>query len=193
MKKSSPLDCNVNYAGIDYHKKFSVITLGDSKGKVVRTERIINDKHALKTFFKQYPGVICAVESCRGYEWFLDYLKELGHEVHLVNAYQTKLIAQSRCKTDKVDSRILMELLAIGFLPTCYQPTAMERQLRERLRWRAHLVRLTTRTKLQIHSLLDKENLGTSIPTLFTLEGRQFLTEVQLSPGRQTLLERENT
>lgn len=191
MKKSSPPDCSVNYAGIDYHKKFSVITLGDEKGKVVSTHRVLNDKESIRQFFASYPGISCALESCRGYEWFLDYLKELGLTVHLVNAYRTKLIAQSRCKTDKVDSRILMELLAIGFLPTCYQPTPQERALREGLRWRAHLVRLTTRCKLQIHTLLDKENMGSSIPKLFSSAGRDLLSQVQLSPGRQRLLKQQ--
>jgi transposase len=191
MKTSTPPDCEVNFAGIDYHKKFSFVTLGDAKGRVVGTHRLLNDKEAVKRFFSAYPGITCALESCRGYEWFLDYLKQLGLNVRLVNAYRTKLIAQSRCKTDKVDSRILMELLAIGFLPTCYQPTPEERQLRERLRWRAHLVRLTTRTKLQIHSLLDKENLGLSIPKLFSLEGRALLAQVQLSSDRQLLLQQQ--
>lgn len=192
MRKSTPPACAVNYAGIDYHKKYSVVTLGTADGKAVKTEKLINDKKIIKRFFSQYPGIVCAVESCRGYEWFLDYLKELGLTVHLVNPYRTKLIAQSRCKTDKVDSRILMELLAIGFLPTCYQPTPGERQLREKLRWRAHLVRLATRTKLQIHSVLDKENLGTTIPNqLFSAEGRGFLNQVQLSPARQQLLQQQ--
>jgi len=178
----------VTYAGIDYHKKFSVITLGDQNGKVVTTGRLSNDRQLIKKFFCEFPGVTCAVESCRGYEWFVDYLKELGLIVHLSNPYQTKQIAQSRCKTDKVDSRILMELLAIGFLPTCYQPTPEERALREQLRWRAHLVRYSTRMKIRIHSLLDKENCGSAID-LFGLEGQKFLKQVRLSPVRQALLE----
>ncbi len=183
----------VTFAGIDYHKKFSLITLGDQKGKVITSERLPNDRQLIKQFFSQYPGITCAVESCRGYEWFLDYLKELGLTVHLANPYQTKQIAQSRCKTDKVDSRILMELLAIGFLPICYQPTPQERALREKLRWRTHLVRYATRMKLRIHSLLDKENLGLVAPNLFTVDGRKFLKQIQLSPIRQALLEEHLT
>lgn len=183
----------VTYAGIDYHKKFSVVTVGDQNGKVVTTERLPNDRQLIKQFFSQYPGITCAVESCRGYEWFLDYLKGLGLIVYLANPYQTKQIAQSRCKTDKVDSRILMELLAIGFLPVCYQPTPQERALREKLRWRAHLVRYATRMKIRIHSLLDKENRGPVATDLFSLDGRKFLKQVQLSSARQALLEEHMT
>jgi transposase len=189
MAKCTTTLPTVTYAGIDYHKKFSMITLGDQNGQVVTVKRVPNDCQVISEFFKDYPKISCAVESCRGYEWFVDFLKELGLTVHLVNAHRTKQIAQSRCKTDKVDSRILMELLAIGFLPTCYQPTPEERQLREKLRWRAHLVRYTTRMKVRIHSLLDKENLGLFQPNLFTIRGRKVLEELQLSPSRRALVD----
>lgn len=189
MAKCTTLVPTVTYAGIDYHKKFSMVTLGDEKGKVVTVKRLPNDRHLISEFFKDYPKISCAVESCRGYEWFVDYLKELGLTVHLANAHRTKQIAQSRCKTDKVDSRILMELLAIGFLPTCYQPTPKERQLREKLRWRAHLVRYATRMKVRIYSLLDKENQSLDLPKLFTVRGRKVLKELQLSPSRRELVD----
>jgi transposase len=193
MVKCTTSLSSVTYAGIDYHKKFSVIALGDKNGKVITSERLPNDCQLIKQFFDQYPNITCAVESCRGYEWFVDYLKGLGLTVHLANPYQTKQIAQSRCKTDKVDSRILMELLAIGFLPTCYQPTPEERALREKLRWRAHLVRYASRMKIRIYSLLDKENLGLAATNLFAVDGRKFLKQVQLSPIRQALLEEHLT
>ena len=116
MRRSTTSSCAVTYAGIDYHKKFSVVTLGDSAGKVITTQRIPNDQHAIKQFFEDFSNVQCAVESCRGYEWFVDLLKDLKLTVHMANPYEVALIAKSRCKTDKVDSRILMELLAMGFL-----------------------------------------------------------------------------
>jgi transposase len=192
MRRSTTLPCAVTYAGIDYHKKFSVVTLGDSAGKVILTQRIPNDCYAIKKFFNDFSNLQCAVESCRGYEWFVDLLKELKMTVHMANPYEVALIAKSRCKTDKVDSRILMELLAMGFLPTCYQPTAAERRLRERLRWRCHLVKNMTRIKLRIHSLLDKENLGLQLgETVFRGKSRKLLEETELqAPGRQQLLQK---
>jgi transposase len=190
MVKSTTSLLPVTYAGIDFHKKFSVVTLGDANGSpIVSGHRLANDKGVIKKFFEDYPGVECAVESCRGYEWFVDYLKELGLTVHLSNPYRTKLIVQSRCKTDKVDSRTLMQLLAIGFLPLCYQPSPEERRMRERLRWRASLVQHTTRIKIKIHVILDKENQGLGIERLFSSTGRKFLNKVSLSESRKALLE----
>ncbi len=184
-KKSSA----ARFAGIDYHKQFSVITVGDDAGKVIVSgKRIPNDKEQIKRFFAEHPGVECAVESCRGYEWFVDYLKELGLKVHLSNPYRTKLITETRCKTDKVDSTTLMELLAIKYLPTCYQPTPEERVVRERLRWRASLVRQSSTLKVKIHTLLDKENLGIGVDRLFTKAGKENLANVPLSEPRRVLL-----
>jgi len=189
MAKSTTSLSPVTYAGIDFHKKFSVVTLGDAKGSVVLDgHRLVNDKEVIKKFFAAYPGIECAVESCRGYEWFVDYLKELGLIVHLSNPYRTKLIVQSRCKTDKVDSRALMQLLAIGFLPVCYQPSPEERRLRERLRWRASLVQHATKMKIKIHAVLEKENQVLGIERLFSSAGRKFLSKVPLSEPRKVLL-----
>lgn len=179
------------YAGIDYHKKVSVITFGDKDGKALKTERVPNDRQSVSGFFRQYPGLICTVESSRGYEWFVELLQSLGLTVHLCHPYAVKLIAHSRCKTDKIDSKILMELLAKGFLPTCYQPTPEERALRERVRWRMQLVRQATRIKIRIHSLLDKENLGLPGIELFSARGRKLLSQIVLasSTRRQLLAE----
>lgn len=189
MRRSATLSRVITYAGIDYHKKFSMVTFGDQSGKVILTQRVPNDRHTIEQFFKDAKGATCAVESCRGYEWFVDLLKELGMNVLIANPYEVSLISRSRCKTDKVDSKILMELLAMGFLPTCYQPTANERKLRERLRWRCHLVRNATRIKLRIHSLLDKENLGIQSSNMFKGKARAQLEVLHLrGPGRQDLL-----
>jgi transposase len=82
-----------------------------------------------------------------------------------------------------------MQLLAKGYLPTCYQPTPEERRLRERLRWRAHVVRYATRMKVRIHILLDKENLGLPDTDIFSVQGRALLKELPLSPSRRLLLD----
>ncbi len=180
----------VIFAGIDYHKKFSVIALGDAEGNLVDRQKLVNDEELIRRFFSQYPGLTCTVESCRGYEWFVDLLKEIGLTVHVCNPRQVKLIAQSKKKNDKVDSKTLMELLAKGYLPTCYQASPEERRLREKLRWRVHLVRNATRIKLRIHALLDKENKGLGCPDIFSSRGREYLKTVVLSSCRRELLDK---
>ncbi len=177
------------FAGIDYAKRFSYITLGDEDGNVLVQEQIPNEKILLLKFFEKHPKMTIAIEACRGHEWLVDLLREEKHTVHVGNVYAIKLIAQSRCKTDKIDSRILMELLAKGFLPTTYQPTVKERGYREVLRFRAHLVKSQVRYKLKVHALLDKENKGLAIPYLFSETGRKALSEVKLAEPKQQILD----
>jgi transposase len=148
-----------------------------------------NQREYLADFFGQFAKLECVVESCRGYEWLVEMLQDIGHTVHVGDSRSIKLIAQSRCKTDKIDSRILMELLAIGFLPTTYMPSAKEREYRELVRHRSSLVRTATRSKLRVHALLDKENKGIRYP--FSKQGRAQLEQLDLAGSRREILERE--
>jgi len=187
IKQTENWETLAKFVGVDYHKRSSLVSIGDAEANCLLQNRIPNDEAAIRELFQRLPaGTPCAIESCRGYEWLIDLLTDIGIKVHVANARGVKLIAQTRCKTDKVDSRVLMELLAKGFLPTCYQPTAAERSLRERLRWRAQLVRTCTKFKNMVHALLDKENKGFESP--FSVKGRKRLSEVELLADRAELV-----
>jgi transposase len=174
------------FCGIDYAKRFSYITIGDEEGRVLHQEPVPNEVGRLEKFFEQYPKLTIAIEACRGHEWLVDWLRDRKYVVHVGNVYAIKQIAQSRCKTDKIDSQILMELLAKEFLPTTYQPTKKERDYRELVRWRAQLVKSQTKYKLRVHALLDKENKGIASP--FSAAGREALKQVQLIGQKQAIL-----
>lgn len=134
MSSNTIMATNARYAGIDFHKRTSVVTLGDKDGKALHQSTLINDQAVISKFFKPFVGLEIVIESCRGYEWLVELLEELGHTVTIGDSRSIKLIAQSRCKTDKIDSKLLMELLAKNYLPSCYRPTAKERDDTE-LNW----------------------------------------------------------
>ncbi|OYV38840.1 MAG: hypothetical protein B7Z80_08945 [Rhodospirillales bacterium 20-64-7] len=177
------------YAGIDYHKRTIAVAVGDKEGRVLERFNLLNQTELVTKFFQQFSKIECVVESCRGYEWFVEMLQKQGHTVHVGDSRSIKLIAHSRCKTDKVDSQILMELLAIKYLPTTYIPTAKEREYRELLRHRSSLVQTATRSKLRVHALLDKENKGIRFP--FSKNGRKQLEELDLSESRRRIIQHE--
>jgi len=175
------------FAGIDYHKKSLVVALGDTHGKLLgQPERIPTEPETVRRFFRRYPGLHCAIENCRGFDWLVDLLKELGLVVHISNPYATRLIADSRCKTDKIDSRILMELLSKQFLPTCYQPTKAEIRIKEQIRWRRQLVKASTSVKNRAVALVDKENKGHSIS--FSASGLTQIKAIELQKHRKQLI-----
>lgn len=188
LEKRINADINsvATFCGIDYSKRFSYITLGDENGKVILQEPVPNEIGRLEKFFDQYKKLTIAIEACRGHEWLVDWLRARKYVVHVGNVYAIKQIAQSRCKTDKIDSRILMELLSKDFLPTTYQPTQKERDYRELVRWRAQLIKSQTKYKLRVHALLDKEHKGIINP--FSTVGREALKQVELAGAKQAIL-----
>jgi len=184
LEKSSK---TARFAGIDFHKSFSLVTLGDKHGEEILQEKLWHDDvQSIKKFFKQHNKVVCAIESCRGYEWFLDLLRDLGLEVHVCNPAKMKVICQTAFKNDKIDSRKIMDLLARNYLPTSYQATPEERQLRERVRWRSNLVRKSSATKNAIKAVLAKENISIKDP--YSKSGRQKLADEKMSKAHRTLL-----
>jgi transposase len=176
------------FAGIDFHKKISVVSVGDAAGNLLFQESLQNDVHILRKFFLRHGPLKCAIENCRGYEWMIELLKQCGCEVIVGNTYAIKLISQSKKKDDKNDSRILMELCAKDYLPKCYQPSPEERLLRERLRWRTKLMRSRTQYKNIAHALMDKENKGRKVTSR---KARKLAVKTaDLVPDRQERLTR---
>jgi transposase len=85
--------------------------------------------------------------------WFL-HLVSIDILVVLSNPSKTRLIAEARVKTDKVDARILAQLLRADMLPLCFVPNRRQRDRRQFIRHRIHLVKMRTEVKNRIHALL---------------------------------------
>jgi transposase len=84
-------------------------------------------------------------------------------------------------KTDKVDARILAQLLAADFLPGTWVADERTRMLRRLVMRRTHLVKQRTRVKNQVHAILAR-NLAPTCPhaDLFSRVGRRWLAGQEL-------------
>ena len=80
--------------------------------------------------------------------------EELGIDVVLSNPYQTKAIAASKKKTDKIDAVILADLLRGDFIAVCYVPDQDTVDSRQLVRHRYTMVKQRTRYKNLIHGIL---------------------------------------
>src|SRR5881396_421866 len=109
--------------------------------------------------------------------------------VVLANPKAVKNATQS-AKTDKLDARTLVRLLAAGFLPEVWTPDEQTRVLRRRISRRAQLVRQRTREKNQVHAILIR-NLKKRAPTadLFGSAGRRWLAALELPPDEREMLD----
>ena len=96
----------------------------------------------------------------------------------LSNPLQTKVISQTRCKTDKVDARVLADLARVQYLPTVWFPDADTLRLRHFFTDRELLVKHRTQFKNQVHSILHRSLITYETASLFTIEGLKWLEEL---------------
>jgi transposase len=172
------------HAGIDMHKRFSVVTVVDDEGiEVLSGHRLENDEEELKGFFSSLEGETRAtLEAGPCWHWMCDLLDEMEIENVLCHPLKVKAIASARIKTDRIDSGILAQLLRMDFLPCSYKPDMGTRHLREMLRYRASLVKVRTGTKNRVHALLARLNIRHSFTDLFGKAGLAFLRRLELAP-----------
>jgi len=154
----------MKYVGIDVHKKFCQAAVIDEDGELLDQIRFLNTKEEIKDFaFKllTFKDDVKAVVESTGNLWIqiYDILEKYGIEVFLSNPWKTRLIAEAKIKTDKVDAKILARLLRADMLFTCYVPGEEIRNRREFLRARVDFVKNKTQIKNRIHSILDKHGL----------------------------------
>ncbi len=93
----------------------------------------------------------------------------------LSNPLQTKVISQTRCKTDKVDARVLADLARVEYLPTVWFPDEDTLRLRHFFTDRELIVKHRTQFKNQLHSILHRSLITYETASLFTKEGLRWL------------------
>ena len=84
----------------------------------------------------------------------------------MADARKVKAIAPLACKTDRVDARVLADLARRDLVPEVWVPSLDERANRERLRRRAHLIRLRTSAINRTFGLLTQWGLRRNLTAL---------------------------
>ncbi len=169
-----------NYIGVDLHKKTCFITIMDNLGKIKKQTEIGSDKESVLKFFKKQTESKVAVESTMNWIPFYESLESLKIDVSLSNPLQTKAIASARIKNDKVDSKILADLLRTNLLPCAYIQPQKIRDLKELVRERYNFVQMRTQIKNKIHSVLFKTNNRHQFTNLYGKAGMKWLKEIEL-------------
>jgi transposase len=112
------------------------------------------------------PEVKACVEMMSGAVWVRDRLEQAGWQVEVADARKVKALAPLAAKTDKVDARVLATLAFRDLVPAVWIPSLCERALRERLKRRAHLIRLRSSAKNRTFGLLSQWGLRLSFQQL---------------------------
>ena len=109
------------YCGLDVATVSSYLHVSDEKGKRLVSGPVATKTEALQERLGRFvpDGLKVAIEAGNQTAWLHETLTRMGAEVTVVNPARVKLIAESRRKTDKIDAKILCDLLRLDGLPPC--------------------------------------------------------------------------
>ncbi len=188
---------------MDVHVRNSFLYATDAARKVLGRGRCSNTLLELGAFLKPVEQVAKAdaepvhvvLESTTNSRGIARMLAAYGREagidltVEVLDARRLRVIAESVCKTDGVDARVLNELAASNLkLPVCYMPDDEEFALREHLRARSDLVRIRTMFKNRVHAVLHRRAILAPQADLFGAAGREFLRQLSLDEAGRAIL-----
>jgi transposase len=183
----------MNSVGIDIHKTRCVACIKTLEGRILEEFTFQNTSQGLEelvTHLKPHQEVQVAIEST-GNLWtrIYDRLEQEQIRVVLTNPKKTKALTENKIKTDRIDARLLADLLRGNLLKASYVPPREIRIQRSIIRERARLVETRTILKNRIHTLLDKYDLHPPFTDLFGKHGLEWLSAVQLQPGDRVILD----
>jgi len=176
----------MKFVGIDYHKRYSVVSATDECGQQLKQRRISGNTAAgFAQFFSELGEENKVVmEACWNWGWLYDLLGQIDGvgEVVLAHPYKTRLIAEAQIKTDQLDAQILAKLLRGDLIAESHAPSAATRARKHLLRQRLFFVRLRTMLRNRMHAILDRQH-GLGRPQLknfFCRRGQTWIENVQL-------------
>lgn len=178
--------------GLDIHKENCQPTVIDEAGNIIEEKRFESRASAIIAFFRKHPNAIVAIESTGVYEHIYDTISLLGIKVVVANPLKTRLIAEARVKTDKVDSRILAMLLKADMLPESYVPDKEIREARRDVRERILMKKTATALKNHIYAEFLRRGIEYKVGVLGSKSGRKWAKEILAEPRLEqtfTLLE----
>ena len=151
------------YCGIDLHKENLAGCIMDKDGKTMRKHIFPSSKEAIERFLYNIPNseITIAIEACGLWRGTYKILTEMGYEVKLANPKKTHDIACKK-KTDKIDAKILADLLRTHYLPEVWIPDEKTMRLRDLTRHKSNLTRLrvSVQQKIKAYLLLKGKKYG---------------------------------
>ena len=176
---------------MDIHKNFIQATAMDEHGNIQKEQKFKSDINGIRRFVNglDSENIKAAIESTCTWYHVYETLSSLGVDTTLVNVRRTKVIAESKIKTDKLDARSIAHCLRTGFIATAYIPPKEIIEQRDILRHSISLRRDINRFKNKIHAILLRNGLKHKFSDLFGADGIKYLRDLKLKDSEQYRLE----
>ena len=110
--------------GLDVHKNSVYATVMNYGGEIVDKRKLSSDE--VISYLGRYPIDKVAMESSTSIVPVYKALRGRGYEILVSHPKKTRLIAESRIKTDRVDSWAVTELARLDALPLSYRSLTRE-------------------------------------------------------------------
>lgn len=180
------------YVGVDVHKRFCYATMLDEKGNKMDEYKFLNTEECFEELINRIgENSKVVVEASSVSIPLYDYLDEGGIDILVAHPLKTKAIADAKIKTDKIDSRILADLLRADLIPESYVPDKNVRDMRALVSHRVALVRIRTALKNRIHAVLAREGLQSNYSDLFGRAGRRQLESMELRENHRMIVDHD--
>ena len=167
--------------GLDVHRDFCEVAIADG-GRARSAGRIAATLEQLELFAQSLVATDRVVLEATGNA--LAIARILGPqvaEVVLAHAKQVRAISHARVKTDKVDARVLADLLAADLIPAVWIGDERCRMLRRLVSRRRGLVKRRTQVKNEIAAALHRNLKGRNPASdPFGKKGREWIAAQQL-------------
>lgn len=125
--------------GLDVHKQTITFCIKTLDGRIEREGSVAARRVVLDEWVKTLPeACVAGMETTMFSHWIYQHLKQGGVDVRMGHAARMKAICAGKHKSDKLDARMIADLLRANLFPECYviepELCALRRQLRFRRR-----------------------------------------------------------
>lgn len=165
--------------GCDFHPGFQQIAIFDQGTGEMVSRRLQHPEQAAEFYRSLREPALVGIEACGYTQWFERLLEQLGHALWIGDAAQIRASVVRRQKTDERDAEHILHLLLEQRFPRLWVPTAAERDVRQLLLHRHHLVRSRTQVKNQLQALALNQGMQKK-RKLWTEAGRAELQKLAL-------------
>lgn len=177
--------------GLDVHRHVVEACAIDGAGNVVARERFTCSRAELLRFAKARLAIDdeLALEATVNTWGVVGVLQPFVGRIAVGNPLKTRVIAEAKVKTDKVDAFVLAQLLRTNFLPGVWIPDAVTQQLRRLTHRRAGLAFDRAGLSNRIHSRLSRLLLDVPASRLMSVRGREWLENVEIPTEDRTAID----
>src|SRR5215470_9306578 len=181
----------MKYIGCDFHPSFQVIAMLDRETGDLVERRLLHTEEARAFYAGLQGAVVVGIEASGNTHWFESLLTRCGHQLWIGDAAAIARQEGRKQKHDRRAAALILKLMVENRFPQIWVATVAERDLRQLLIHRQHLVRMRTRIKNQLQHIALNQGWQKK-RKLWSEAGLQLLQSLELEPWtrqrRDTLL-----